>query len=93
MKDLEVIEEALDEADPLVNFQCSATCAECGAENQVPVDLCGLALGMLARQQKQLLATVHILASHYHWGETEIFSIPHWRRIEYLNLIADGRQE
>ncbi len=89
--DFDLIDEAMDEADPLVNFQCRVGCVECGAENDFSVDLCNVALRMLARQQKQLIVMVHKLASRYHWSEKEIFEIPEWRRREYLELIAAGR--
>jgi len=55
------------------------------------IDLCDVALGALRRLQQQLLITVHQLASHYHWSEKEIFSVPAFRRQAYLNLIAAGR--
>lgn len=90
-KDVDTIDEAMNDADPLVNFQCRVHCGECGEANEFFVDLCEVALDILARQQKQLIVFVHKLASHYHWSEREIFEIPHWRRIEYLNLIAAGR--
>jgi hypothetical protein len=90
-KDLDLIDEAMDAADPLVNFQCRVGCSECGAENEFLIDLCNVALGKLGRLQKQLIVMVHKLASHYHWSEKEIFEVPHWRRLEYLDLIAAGR--
>ncbi len=90
-KDLDAIDEALDEADPLVNFRLQVTCSPCGAENEFSTDLCDFALRILARQQKQLIVTIHKLASRYHWSEKEIFAIPDWRRREYLDLIAAGR--
>ena len=90
-KDLDLIDEAMDEADPLVNFLCRISCSECGIENEFFVDLCDVALGTLSRLQQQLIVMVHKLASHYHWSEKEIFEIPHWRRAEYLDLIAAGR--
>lgn len=89
--DLGLIDEKLDEADPLVNFLCDISCGECGYENGFRIDLCEIALNTLARLQKQLIVMVHKLASHYHWSEKEIFAIPHWRRLEYLELIAAGR--
>ncbi len=85
------IEEALDEADPLVNFVCHVTCEECGQQNEFPIDLCDAALGLLRRIQRQTIVMVHRLASHYHWSEKEIFEVPHWRRIEYLELVAAER--
>ncbi len=89
--DLDHIDEALEEADPLVNFCCHVACEECGEQNELLIDLCDTALGMLSRLQKQLIVMVHKLASHYHWSEKEIFDVPHWRRKEYLDLIATGR--
>ena len=89
--DLGLIDEKLDEADPLVNFLCDVGCGECGQPNEFRIDLCEIALSMLARSQKQLIVMVHKLATHYHWSEKEIFAVPHWRRIEYLDLIAAGR--
>lgn len=89
--DLGLIDEKLDEADPLVNFLCNVSCGECGHANELRIDLCETALGTLARLQKQLIVMVHKLAMHYHWSEKEIFAIPHWRRLEYLDLIAAGR--
>jgi len=88
----ELVEKALDEADPLVNFLCRVACDVCGEQNEIRIDLCATALGILSRLQKQLIVTVHRLASHYHWSEKEIFATPHWRRNEYLELIAAGRR-
>lgn len=89
--ELDRIDDAMDEADPLVNFRCHAACGECGEPNECLIDLCDTALGMLSRLQKLLIVMVHKLASHYHWSEKEVFAIPHWRRTEYLDLIAAGR--
>jgi hypothetical protein len=84
--ELSAVEEGLDEADPLVNFSCRVSCGECGELNEHETDLTETALGMLNRAQKQLVITVHRLASHYHWSEQEIFAIPDWRRQQYLEL-------
>lgn len=88
---LESLEEAFDEADPLVNFNCRADCFECGASNQFQIDLLSFALGELRRSQWSLLYSVHRLAANYHWSESEIFAIPHWRRQQYLSLITDKK--
>lgn len=86
--ELSAVEEALDEADPLVNFSCRVSCGECGELNEHEIDLMETALGMLNRAQNQLVVTVHQLASHYHWSEQEIFTVPDWRRQQYLELIG-----
>jgi len=88
MDELIAIEEALDEADPLVNFNCRVSCGECGELNEPEIDLMEAAIGILKRVQRQLVVTVHQLASHYHWSEQEIFAIPDWRRRQYLELIG-----
>ena len=85
-EELSAVEEALDEADPLVNFSCRVSCGECGELNEPEIDLTETALGMLNRTQSQLVVTVHRLASQYHWSEQEIFAIPDWRRQQYLKL-------
>jgi hypothetical protein len=87
---IELVDEALHEADPLVNFRCRIACAECALPNEFDIDLCAVALNMLRQLQRQLVLSVHRLASRYHWSEREIFAVPHWRRKEYLELIAAG---
>lgn len=87
-----VIEAALDEADPLVDFSCSVNCGECGEVNEYLVDLTETAIGILNRSQQQLIYTVHRLASRYHWTEREIFAVPEWRRQEYLKHIGARRK-
>lgn len=84
------IENALDEADPLVNFSCVITCEVCGVQAEHDVDLLEIALEKLWSAQNELLLMVHRLASRYHWSEKEIFAIPHVRRLQYLSFIDEG---
>jgi hypothetical protein len=84
------IEDALDEADPLVNFSCLVTCEVCGLQHEHEVDLLEIALGKLKSAQNELLLTVHRLAVAYHWSEKEIFEIPNSRRVRYLHLVREG---
>jgi hypothetical protein len=88
---LPLVEEALDEADPLINFNCRVGCFECGATNEFHTDLLDFALAELRRSQWRLFYAVHRLASRYHWSEGEIFAVPYWRRRQYLALIADEK--
>ena len=90
--EIRTVEEALDEADPLVNLSCRVSCGECGELNEPEIDLMETALGMLNRAQHQLVVTVHRLASHYHWSEREIFAIPYWRQQQYLELTGAIRK-
>jgi len=81
------INDAMDEADPLVNFGISAVCPNCGLEKYHVIDLEQLAISRLRGKQQRLIRTVHTLASRYHWTEHEILSLPPWRRSHYVSLI------
>jgi hypothetical protein len=82
---------ALEEHDPLVNFSLRIRCSDCEIESPFEIDLEGLALRRLRQAQLRLLETVHRLATYYHWSEQEIFAVPHWRRVQYLNLIENEK--
>jgi hypothetical protein len=85
------IEQLLDDNDPLIDFKVEVHCSYCGTERMFEIDLEDLSLRRLRQAQSRLLATVHTLASHYHWSEKEIFSVPYWRRVHYLNLIEQEK--
>jgi hypothetical protein len=89
---LAAINQAMEEGDPLVNFNFEIHCAECGQQHRHEIDLAGLALSRLQQSQLRLLHTVHRLAAHYHWSEQEIFAVPHWRRAYYLALVAKDNE-
>lgn len=82
---------ALAEADPLVGFSPAVACPHCGAVAEHSVDLEARLLGELRLLQRQLLKTVHVLATHYHWNEREILSIPPARRQQYLAMVEEER--
>ena len=81
------LESALDEFDPLLRAALKVVCPDCGCEGEHELDLAGMALAQLQRAQDSLLAAVHLLASRYHWSETEIFAVPEWRRARYLKML------
>ncbi len=87
------IESAMQEQDPLVNFSLQTACPYCEEENLYEIDLEELALSRLRRAQSRLLASVHTLASRYHWSEQQIFSVPFWRRAHYLALIEKEKNQ
>jgi hypothetical protein len=87
-----VIERALEEHDPLTNYRLQVKCCNCGAENPLEIDLEEFSLRKLRQVQLRLLASVHRLASHYHWSEQEIFAVPYWRRARYLSFIDREKQ-
>lgn len=82
-RDLKKIEAALEAAAPEVTTLVQAACPECGHVNQVGVD----PYSCLEAQGESLLSEVHLLASKYHWSESEILSLPWERRKKYLVLV------
>ena len=90
---VQLVDQALEEFDPLVNFTQLVNCSSCGAENLLQIDLEEFSLGRLWQTQMRLLASVYKLAAHFHWTEREIFSVPYWRRVGYLNLINKEKEQ
>ena len=82
-----MLNRVMEESDPLVNFSFQMNCPYCHSQNLQDFDLGVWALKQLYKAQQQLLVTIHRLARHYHWSESEIFAIPPWRRARYLELI------
>jgi hypothetical protein len=88
----EVIEAALDEADPLLRVPVEARCPDCGCPVECEIDIAGMALARMRRSQDALFGAVDLLASRYHWSEAEILSLPAWRRARYVDLLqTEGR--
>lgn len=90
---LQSIERVMEEHDPLINFRLLVRCPSCETENLVAIDLEELSLQRLRHAQLRLLASVHRLAAHYHWSEEQIFSVPYWRRVQYLSLIEQEKNQ
>lgn len=85
--DAAALAEGIAAHDPLVAFSVASTCPACGAEDELPVDLEGLALQKLAQRQQRLVMDVHRLASRYGWTEQQALAVPPRRRERYLALI------
>ena len=81
------LDRAMQEGDPLVDFRMQVNCPFCGGRESYQVDLIDHVLRRLRGIQGELVATVHRLASRYHWSEAEIFAVVPRRRERYLALI------
>jgi hypothetical protein len=81
------VEKAMEEIDPLVNFNLRVRCPYCQKKLIYNLNLEEIVLSKLHEAQLNLLKTVHRIASYYHWTEEQIFSLPPWRRSYYLGLI------
>ncbi|MCP4403238.1 MAG: hypothetical protein GY801_38760 [bacterium] len=84
---VKTINDAMEEFDPLVNFNLMLRCPHCEKEGRYTIDLEARAFHELRKAQLNLLQVIHRLAAHYHWSEQQILSIPPWRRSHYLALI------
>ena len=81
--DFRQVEIAIEEVAAKVTTMVQAACPECEQVNLVEIDpyMC------LRQGRTNLFSEIHILASTYHWSETEILSMPKSRRQRYLKLI------
>lgn len=82
-----LIDSAMKDFDPLIDFTVLAGCPHCETENHFSIDLEAFALRNLHQSQMSLFRDINDLANHYHWTEDEILSIPQWRRIHYLEML------
>lgn len=87
-----LIENALSEADPLVDLELDGECPHCGSPFCVAFDLEAGALRVLELEQRDLLDAIDHLARVYHWTEPEIVALPRWRREAYLDRVAEEPQ-
>jgi hypothetical protein len=86
------LEQALDEHDPLLRCTIDVVCPFCGATSSHDLPLAETALGVLRGVQSRMTQAVHTIASRYGWSETDILSLPRWRRDLYLSLVEQERR-
>ncbi|MCY7399439.1 MAG: hypothetical protein LH477_00495 [Nocardioides sp.] len=82
------VERQLAELDPQAEIELELECSECALRFEVLFDAGTFLLQEVDEQAEQLLADVHTLALHYHWGEREILSMSRDRRARYLDLVT-----
>jgi hypothetical protein len=83
------IEAEMERVAPKVELNIETTCPECGRGFLVPFDLQRFFFGELRTNADLLYRQVHYLAYHYHWGESEIMTMPGTKRQRYVELLAD----
>ena len=82
-----IVDEAMEEFDPLPAFEMQVVCPECGMSSTTAPALTAAALQRLVSAQEGLLDDVHRIALRYHWSEVDILDMPAWRRQGYLARI------
>lgn len=76
-------------ASPEFDMQLELECVECGNPFRYAYDPVHSLLGDLRASRSALLREIHYLAFYYHWGQTEILSLPRSLRAEYLALLDE----
>lgn len=74
-----LVQEKMASIAPMLQTTLTAVCVECGTQNDVMFDMQQFLLTRVIQEQQHLLADVHLLALHYHWGYNDIMDLP--RRI------------
>lgn len=88
----EQIQEALQQAAPMLATEMAATCPECGHGMTVQFDMQSYLLNALKMEKKRLRLDVHRLASSYKWSLEEILRLPRSARRQYTQLIESERE-
>jgi hypothetical protein len=74
-------------ADPQAEMTMAMRCPSCGREWQEPLDVGSYFWTELEARVRQLLRTLHVLASAYGWSEAEILALSERRRALYREMI------
>jgi len=82
------IAASVAEADPQAVVALAFDCPSCARHWQSPFDIVEFLWRRLDAMARGLLREVHVLASHYGWGEREIVLLSPRRRRHYLRLIG-----
>jgi hypothetical protein len=86
------VERALDRLAPSLVDDLAGNCPECGASISMRFDPLRYCLRELADQALSVFEDVHLLASVYHWGESEILALPRRRRAHYAEMARQERE-
>ena len=74
--------------DPAANIRLGMRCTDCGHAWDAVLDIGACFWDELGTRARQLLESVHRLASAYGWREAETLALSPARRAAYLNLIG-----
>jgi len=84
---LEVVADAMAEADPQADTRISLICPACARQWSALFDILSYFWQEIHAWAQRLLAEVHLLAIHYHWSEDQILGLSPERRRHYLGMV------
>ena len=82
------LEARMEQLDPAANIRLGMRCSDCGHTWDAFLDVAACFWTELSARARQLLETVHRLASAYGWREADILSLSPARRAAYLNMVG-----
>lgn len=85
---VDLVEVALDEADPAADVRLELTCEECRAAWTESLDPVVFAWAAVESSARRLATDVHVLAHSYGWSEQEILALSPFRRHLYLSAVG-----
>ena len=85
---VDVVERALDEADPAADIRLELTCEECRTAWTESLDPVVFAWAVVESSARRLATDVHLLAHSYGWSEQEILALSPFRRHLYLSAVG-----
>lgn len=83
------IEDLVARLDPQAEIELTIVCPSCGETVTTGFDAGQHLVAELALRRADLDVSLHLLAFHYHWSESQILDLPISRRRRYTDLLAD----
>ena len=85
--EIDQLEKAISELDPRMEILFDLKCPQCTHSWQSPLEISSYLWSEYDVYARQLLESVHVLASTYSWAETDILGMSEERRQFYLGRI------
>jgi hypothetical protein len=85
---VEAVEARMGEADPQADIRLALACSECAFEWEAAFDIATFLWTEVDVWARRTLFEVHLLASAYGWGESDILALSSPRRRFYLEAVT-----
>ena len=84
---LDVVDAALEQADPWLELSLAVTCPACGQQSEPSLDIAAIVWDELDAVARRVLDEVNVLAQAYGWHERDILGMSEQRRAAYLERL------
>lgn len=86
----QVVADAMELADPLLDVTIETECAHCGNFVRARLDVASFVLSAVTGRARGILNEVDRLARAYGWTQAEVLGLPERRRRAYLSIVGAG---